>query len=505
MRQIAKMGNPMNNNRELAAFEPKEVFRYFYDICSIPHGSGNTGAIAKYCLDFAGRHGYEAVQDAAGNVILYAGASRGYEHCRPVALQGHLDMVCDKAADCGKDMEQEGVEPVVRGNYLAAEGTTLGADDGIGIAYILAILSMEVPHPPIEAVFTVDEEIGMLGAGALDFSKIQSKRLINIDSEEEGILTVSCAGGVRAECSVKIRRQEREDRVCHSDFRVNVHGLPGGHSGVEIHKKIPNAIKVLAAFLQLLEEDIPFQILDITGGVRDNSIPKQACALLRTEGVQPRRFREKLEKAAERIRKIYKNSPGLAVDFETAGENGTGADTDRLCPIHPQDGRRIIDFLRQAPDGIIEMSREIPDMVESSLNLGVCRTGDSCFTMNYLIRSNAASGKEMLCNQLSECAGGFGGTVAFFADYPAWEFRKESPLLRHMVRAYEEEYGKKPVISGIHAGLECGIFYGRKPELDMVSFGPTLLHVHTPEEKMELGSVLRTWNYLLKILLNMKD
>lgn len=495
----------MNQNYEFAQLEPKEVFQYFREICSIPHGSGNTGAIGRYCLDFASSHGYEACQDGSGNVIIYAQASKGYENCAPLALQAHMDMVCDKTRDCSKDMEKEGIEILVQGDYVTADGTTLGADDGIGMAYIFALLSMDVPHPPIDAVFTVDEEIGMLGANALDLSKLHARRLINMDSEEEGILTVSCAGGVRAECRMKVHRQEKGKTENNQFIRILVRGLPGGHSGVEMHKKIPNAIKVMADFLHSVNGEPRFWLCDISGGVRDNSIPKDASALLSIEKAHKQIFLKKLKRAADTIKKKYKDFDGLVIDMELVRADKVCTEGDKFNFISPQDGKKIMDLLRQTPDGIVKMSDDIEGMVESSLNLGICRLEDSDFVMNYLIRSNAVRGKENICHELSECMARFGGTARYFADYPVWEFRKDSPLLERMVRTYEEEYKKPPVVSGIHAGLECGIFYGNAPELDMVSFGPTLLHVHTPEEKMEIASVQRTWNYLLKILSNLKE
>ncbi len=495
----------MNQNNVLAQLEPKEVFQYFREICSIPHGSGNTGAIAEYCLDFAVSHGYESYQDAAGNIILYAEASKGYENCEPIALQAHLDMVCDKTRDCTKDMKEEGIDILVRGNYLMADGTTLGADDGIGVAYILALLSMDVPHPPIDAVFTADEEIGMLGAGALDMARLRAKRLINLDSEEEGILTVSCAGGVRAECRVRLSCCKKDRTGTHPDIRVVVHGLPGGHSGVEMHKKIPNAIKVLSEVLQPVNRRNRLFLCDIQGGNRDNSIPNEASASFQIEEAEKPYILKEIEKSASAVKKKYKKFTALSIDVELLYQDMAEPDENRMRLIRPKDCDKIIHLLGQAPDGIARMSDDMKGMVESSLNLGVCRIENTDLVMKYLIRSNAAGGKEALCQKLSEFMNRLDGTVKYSADYPVWEFRKDSPLLALMVRTFEEEYKKMPVVSGIHAGLECGMFCGNTPELDMVSFGPTLLHVHTPEEKMELASVRRTWNYLLKILSNIKE
>ncbi|MBO5487288.1 MAG: beta-Ala-His dipeptidase [Eubacterium sp.] len=483
----------MRKNSILEDLEPKEVFQYFQEICNIPHGSGNTEAIAAYCMDFARKNGHKSYQDSRGNVIVYVKASRGYEHCEPVALQGHLDMVCDKTADCKKDMEKEGIHIVTEGNYIMADQTTLGADDGIGIAYLLAVASMNVPHPPLELIFTVDEEIGMLGAQELDLSGLQARRLINLDSEEEGILTVSCAGGVRAEIRIPFRKDKEEKKF----IQIVVRGLPGGHSGVEMHKNIPNAIKLLAELLHSME-GVPFSLCNFQGGARDNSIPKQASAVIGVEENQWELTLECLEKATEKIKEKNSRYTRLCIEIEPT-ESGIGP---FLCR---EDSKRILSFIRHAPDGVFKMSAEMKGMVESSSNLGVCRTEESEVIIKYLIRSNVTEGKDEICRELSRCAGKYGAAVKYYADYPAWEWKKNFPLLDVMIQSYEEEYGEKPVISGIHAGLECGILAGRAPGVDMVSMGPTLLHVHTTEEKMDIASVQRTWQYLLRILHNLKE
>lgn len=474
---------------------PNAVFRYFADICHIPHGSGNTGALGDYCMKFAGDKGLSAYRDAAGNVMIFKDGTPGYENSAPVILQGHLDMVCDKTDTCDTDMLREGIRPVIDGAYIRADGTTLGADDGIAVAYILAVLESDsIAHPPIEALLTVDEEIGMIGASNLDASRLQGKMLINIDSEKEGILTASCAGGIRVRGEIPILYADCEDMdVC----RIAVSGLRGGHSGIDIAKGRKNGIKLLGRLLEYISRTCEIRICALTGGSKENAIPSGAWADVAFQ----KPCRGLIEKAAAAFFEIanaelHSTEPQFGVSVSDCDSYSRCADA--------QSTKTIIFALIQVPDGVQAMSPDIPDMVQTSMNLGIAALSDGYLILRYLIRSNAATGKQKSVERLVYFIEYFDGHVEFSSDYPAWEYRTASPLRDIMVKSYEEMYADKPEIQSIHAGLECGILASKITGLDMISFGPTLESVHTPQERMHIDSAARCWHYLIRVLTNLK-
>lgn len=476
----------------LSELEPKRVFEFFEKICSIPHGSGNTSKIAMYCLEFAAERNLKAVKDDGNNVIIWKDGTKGYENSKPVILQGHFDMVCQKNDGCDIDMTKEGIRLCTDGELIWADGTTLGADDGIAVAYMLALLdSDDIPHPPIEALFTNDEEIGLLGVRSVDASLLRADRLINIDSEEEGILTVSCAGGVRAYCSLELEYISAKENE--SAFEVEISGLKGGHSGIDINQNRKNAHILMGRLLQHIARTVDFTVADLSGGNKTNVIPKYARALICTEGQNSAQLMNSVRRFNEIIREeLLTSEPEVQI-------------TAKLCrmPKEHTNGdstRKIIFTLQQIPDGIQTMSPDIPNMVQTSLNMGELSVDNHTMKMGYLIRSNATTGKQLTVQKLQSFIEYLNGETVFKADYPVWEYKAESPLRDTMAKAYEEVYADKPRIAAIHAGLECGILAGKKPELDMVSFGPTLKNVHTPDESMEVASAARCWKYLLKVL-----
>ncbi|MDE6566727.1 MAG: aminoacyl-histidine dipeptidase [Lachnospiraceae bacterium] len=481
----------------LSELSPKEVFYYFQKLASIPHGSGNTDRIAEFCMDFAGDHGLKARRDHANNVVIFAAGTPGYEKSEAVILQGHLDMVCEQEASCGIDMEKEGVEVCTDGVTVWARGTTLGGDDGIAVAYILAILASDtIPHPPIEALLTSDEEIGMLGARALDVSDLTGKRLINIDSEEEGILCVSCAGGVRAHLEIPFHK-EQVDKNTSQAYRIVVSGLLGGHSGMEIHKQRENAIKLLGNVLSSASRACTFSMVSAAGGGKDNAIPKMAEATVCLQVDQADMLKDSVTEFLELMhQELSTTEPDLLITVEPV-------DMPEQC-MDQESTRRLIFALQQIPDGMQKMSPEIEGMVQTSLNLGSLNTEDNHVSLRYLIRSNTASGKQLVVEKVTAFAEYLGATVTMQSDYPAWEYRVESKLRETMIRTFEEVYQKTPEVTAIHAGLECGILAGKMTDVDMISFGPTLLNVHTPQESMDVASVQRSWQYLLKVLENLR-
>ncbi len=482
---------------QITQLQPNNVFYYFSEISKIPHGSGNTKALADYCINFAEKRGLKSFRDAYGNVILFKDGTSGYEQSEPIILQGHLDMVCEKEPGCLRNMEQEGIALVTDGNYVWADGTTLGGDDGIAVAYMLALLDADdVPHPPIEALFTNDEETGLRGANALDASQLKGRRLINIDSEEEGILTVSCAGGVRVHCDLPITMTKpNSDAVCAQ--RIKIGGLLGGHSGVDIGKCRQNAAKLLAELLYMLSCQTEIYIANVQSGGRVNVIPAAAEAVVcfhKEAEVrvceQISRFNLELKKRCEAVEK------DAFAERENAEVPAFYADK--------QSTQRMIFMLMQSPCGVYAMNPRIPGLVQTSLNLGSVTMENGLFTVGFMIRSNVALEKQTLVNQLKSLTAYIGSTIRLEDDYPAWEYQQKSPLRDTMAEVYEEMYGKAPEICAIHAGLECGILLEKLGEADMVSFGPDMENVHTPGERIRVDSVARCWQYLLRVLERLK-
>ncbi len=460
---------------------PERVLYYFERLCAIPHGSGDTEKISAYCVSVAEKLGLSVRRDALNNVIIKKPASKGYENHPAVILQGHLDMVCEKDPDCPVDFTKDGLSLFVDGDWIGAKGTTLGGDDGIAVAMTLAVLEDDtLPHPPLEAVFTTDEETGMYGAEGIDVSDLNGKILLNIDSECEGILTVSCAGGARAEIVLPLEREKNHLPA----RRIRFHGLQGGHSGVEIDKGRINADVLMGHFLKELPADM--RIAEIFGGTKDNAIPAMAECTVVTEG--------DVEAVAEafRAKNRPETDPGLIVDV-------LPAEACDAC-YTAESSRKIADLLTTVPNGIQAMSRNIEGLVQTSLNLGQLNSSEDALTVTFSVRSSVGAEKVALLKKLEEIALAFGGTFDARGDYPAWEYKEDSILRRTMIRVYEERYGKTPVVEAIHAGLECGFFCHKIPGLDAVSFGPDMRDIHTPRERLSISSVNRTYEYLCHIL-----
>lgn len=472
----------------LENLEPKSVFRFFEDVCAIPHGSRNTKGISDYCADFARERGLEYHQDSDNNIIIIKEATPGYEQAVPMILQGHLDMVCEKDASCTKNMETEGLDLAVDGDYVYAKGTTLGGDDGIAVAMALAILdAQDIPHPRLEAVFTVDEEIGMLGAVSMDVSPLKGKKLLNLDSEVEGVFTVSCAGGNVTNCFLPVVRTPFEGTA----LTVTVSGLQGGHSGVEIHKGRANANMLLGRVLQAMDQAAPLRLVSAQGGMKDNAIPTLSSAQVVVSDEQAARA------AAETMATAFAGEfrvtdPKVTVTVEPC--------QIELAPMDQDSTQKAICMLTCLPNGVQVMSADIPGLVQTSLNLGVLATGEEEIRASFCVRSSVESQKVMLVGRLSALMKQLCGRIEVFGDYSSWEYLADSPLRELMTEVYREQYGKEPSIEAIHAGVECGIFSGKLPGLDCVSIGPDLLEIHTPRERMSISSVQRVWKFVLEVL-----
>lgn len=480
----------------LENLNPKKVFGFFEEISAIPHGSGNIKKIADYCMNFAESRGLKAVREACDNVIIYKDGTSGYENSETVILQGHLDMVCEKESGIDKDMTKEGLELYVDGDWLRAKGTTLGGDDGIAIAYLLAILdSDDIPHPPLEVLLTADEETGMTGAEELNGSLLKGKKLINIDSEEEGFITVSCAGGVRAGVTYSLEYMDVENEM--SALEINVSGLLGGHSGVEIHKRRLNGYIVLGSALSYISKKSEIFIYGLKGGDKTNVIPKSAKAFIVTKTENLSAVTSALKEYEELMKAEY-----------NAFESGLKITADKTALPEGCFSRKstdtIIFVLENSPNGVINAMKNEPDMVISSLNMGELSITNNSLKIGYLIRSNSLSGKKLVSDKLRSFTEFLSGDIVFDSDYPSWEYRENSPLRDIMAKVFEEIYGKKPIITSIHAGLECALLSDKIPDADMVSIGPDMENVHTPDERLNIPSVERTWNYLLSVLKALK-
>ena len=475
-------------SKRLAGLEPASVFDYFEQICAIPHGSRNTRAISDYLVAFAKEQGLRYIQDEADNVILFADGTCGMEDHPPVILQGHMDMVCEKDADCPIDMATQGLDVTHDGQMVFARGTTLGADNGIAVAFGLALLADKtIAHPPLEVVITSDEEIGLLGAAAIDLSQLKGRRLINLDSEGEGVFTVSCAGGATAAITLPVERRA----VYGPCVRLMVDGLQGGHSGTEIDKNRANANKVMGEFLSRIQKIMPLCLTTLAGGTKDNAIPRTCQATVVAMGIHLERINTIAQELQEQVRREYDEPDALVQAFDVDALGGNALST--------QSTSRIIGLLSSHPNGIQAMSADIPGLVQTSLNLGIVKLGDR-FTATSSVRSSVNAEKEALVAQLSQLAQMFEGTYSQSGDYPAWEFKKESTLRQIMVRVYTEMFGEAPEVIALHAGLECGLFSEKIPQLDSVSIGPQMFDVHTSRERLDIGSVERTWQFLLAVL-----
>ena len=473
---------------KLAGLEPASVFGYFEKICSIPHGSGNTKAISDYLVSFAVEHNIRYIQDELNNVILFGKGTQGYEDHPPVILQGHMDMVCEKDADCAIDMATEGLDIAHDGACIYANGTTLGGDNGIAVAYALALLADDtIPHPPLEVIITVDEETGMDGAAGIDLSMLKGKTMINLDSEDEGIFTVSCAGGARGTIHLPVER-----RVVYGPcVKLTVEGLKGGHSGVEIHENRANANKVMGEFLGRVQKLMPLCITKLEGGAKDNAIPRSCQVTLVAMGMYLERINDIAQTLQEEIRSKF-DEPDAVVRGDDVDALGGNALTSECSA-------KLIALLNAAPNGVQSWSEDIAGLVQTSLNLGVVKLDEEAM-LTFAVRSSVNEEKQALLAKLKELADFYDAGYSEMGQYPAWEYRKDSPLREKMIEVFRVMFSETPRVVAIHAGLECGLLSEKIPGLDCVSIGPDMEDIHTSREKLDIASTARTWEFLLEVL-----
>lgn len=478
-------------DKSLEQMDYKGIFKYFSEISKIPRGSGNEVEISEYLVSFAKSRGLMYNKDSANNVIIIKEASPGYENEAAIMLQGHMDMVCEKRKDGTHDFLKDGIKLLVYGDYLHADGTTLGADNGIAVAYILALLSDDnLKHPRIEAVITTDEEVGMNGAKALDLSSLKAEYMINLDSEEEGYLLASCAGGLTGTCTLPLKRVTEEGKV----IKVNIGGLKGGHSGMDIVNNRSNANKILARLLFDLREKATFGVIHMEGGYKDNVIPREAFAKLLIASEDYKQISDSIGEIMQIYKKELESSePELDYGIEDLGDG-------KYEVLHPTSFEKLLFILTQIPYGVQVMSSDIEGLVESSLNLGIFRLEEEEAIICNSVRSSKSSYKYYISNKLKYLVEFLGGDYIVRSEYPAWEYKKESKLREHLKKHYKEMYGKDMKVEAIHAGLECGLIAEKMPGIDIVSIGPDMSRVHTIDERVSISSTIRVYKFLERII-----
>ena len=475
----------------LEQYDYKKVLYYFEQLTKIPHGSGNVKEISDYLVEFAREQGVRCTQDEALNVVMFKEASEGYENAPVLMIQGHMDMVCEKNADSNHDFTKDALELRIVGDDLMANGTTLGGDDGVAVAYIMALVAdKELKHPALELVITTDEETGMDGAKALDMSELKASYLINVDSENEGIVLCSCAGGMRQTCTLPLQRIE-ENGVA---YQIALTGLYGGHSGAEIDKNRVNSIYAMTRMLFELREEVEFSLLDFYGGLKDNAIPREAFATVVVKEEDTALFVKK----AEELKWKYKNELiSIEPNFSVTIQVKERAEYNVLDAISFE---KLLFFLMQAPNGIQRMSGDIAGLVESSLNLGIFNVGEDMAEFHFALRSSSKTYKYFMRDKVEYLISFLGGDCSTHSEYPAWEYRRESKLRELFRKVYYDLYQKEPKMEAIHAGLECGLIAEKMPDLDMIAIGPEMRDIHTPMEALNLPSTIRVYQFLEKLL-----
>jgi len=481
----------------LKNIEPKEVFSFFEIISNIPRGSGNEKEISNYIMSIAIKNNLEVYQDEFLNVIVKKNGTDGYEKSKPVVFQGHMDIVCEKNFDIDIDFLTDSIKLLVKEDMISADGTTLGADNGIAVAYMLALLvSRNIPHPPIEAIFTADEEAGMTGAKNLDYSLINGRWLINLDSEEEGHILTSCAGGLKTDITLPITWFKPKDEF--ANCKIVIKGLKGGHSGADIHFQRANANKLMGRLLNTLLAENLVWINSINGGHMDNAIPRECQVILCFKPENIRIVKGFCETFENMYNKEYENVDN-EIKVQVTDEPNC---IDRV--FSDITATKVVSILMLIPDGVRTVSMDIKGLVESSNNLGVVQTDEKNVVFACAIRSALASRKEIINEELKAVANICGAKYSGTKEYPAWEYKKKSPLRDVLVETYKQMTGQEPKIDAIHAGLECGLFDKNLKDCDMVSIGPDMFDVHTPDERLSISSVGRMWEYIKEILKNLK-
>ncbi|MBU1185438.1 MAG: aminoacyl-histidine dipeptidase [Acidobacteria bacterium] len=477
---------------KLIGLKPEKIWKHFFEILKIPHCSGNEKALGDYVLNFAKQCNLESERDSVGNVVVRKPGTKGLENTPGIILQGHMDMVGEKNSDVDFDFSSDGIKAVVDGEWLRAEGTTLGADNGIGLAASLALMEDDTAvHGPLEFLFTVEEETGLTGATQLKPGFLRGKYLLNLDSEDWGEFTIGCAGGADTEIILPLERRSTADGDA---YLLKLTGFKGGHSGVDIHLGRANAIKCLARILYQVGRDVPFLLVDAVGGNLRNAIPREAWAHVYITDDHRDDFEKKKKAAFDKIVLEYKAvEPTAAVSFEKA-------DDVKLSPLNMESQRSLINLLYAIPHGVVSMHAEMKELVETSSNLAVVRTEKNRAKIICSTRSSVASAIEATRHTIAVICELADADVTLEDGYPGWTPNLASPLLKTMKGIYRNSYNEEPHISAIHAGLECGIIGEKYEGMDMISFGPTIKFPHSPDEKLHIASVSDFWDFLVLVL-----
>lgn len=479
----------------LQKLEPSALWQHFEALNAVPRASKKEEEVIQFILDFAKEINLSAQKDAVGNVIIRKPASLGMEDRKTVVLQSHLDMVHQKNNDTDFDFARQGIQMLVDGDWVKAQGTTLGADNGIGVAAIMALLSSnDIPHPAIEALLTIDEETGMTGAKGLQGGVLTGDILLNLDTEEDTEIDIGCAGGIDVTATLDYTLELLSGGV--TTFEIAVRGLHGGHSGIEIHKGLANANKVLNRILYYLSgSGLDVRIIEIQGGGLRNAIPRESSALIATRGTTLELLSSTLKDKIEAVKKEYANvDAGLEITVSKIADEAEVS----VMPIDVQE--KLIKGIYAAHNGVYRMSVDFADLVETSNNIARVEVKDGKATVKCLTRSSVESSKQDLANALKSCFELMGAKVIFSGDYPGWTPNANSAILDVLVETYKDLFNESPDVVACHAGLECGILGTNYPKMDMISFGPTILGAHSPQERVSISSVQKFWMYLKEIL-----
>ncbi|MFZ4402346.1 MAG: aminoacyl-histidine dipeptidase [Bacteroidales bacterium] len=481
-------------NNPLSKLQPEKIWFYFNEILQIPRPSKKEERIAAYLIDFAKKHNLEAKQDEIGNVYIAKNASKGFENRQTVVLQSHLDMVCEKNSDKNHDFDIDAIQARIEGEWVKANGTTLGGDDGIGIAASLAILASDnIDHGPIECLFTVDEETGLTGAFALSTDLLKGKILLNLDSEDEGEIFIGCAGG--KDTVAELPYSTISTPLNNIAFKVSISGLSGGHSGDDINKGLGNANKLLNRFLWETNNKYSIYLAEINGGNLRNAIPREAYAIFTIAKENEVVLKTDAKKYNDIIRFEYRSTES---ELKFSIENIEIPDLVIESKIQSD----LLNALYACPHGVISMSREIPNFVETSTNLASVKMKDKKIIITTSQRSSVESAKEDICNMVASVFHLIGATVTQGDGYPGWTPNPDSVVLEIAKKSYIHLFNKEPKVLAIHAGLECGLIGEKYPEMDMISYGPTIKGAHSPDERMKIDTVQMFWELTLDILKN---
>ncbi|HLN53203.1 MAG TPA: aminoacyl-histidine dipeptidase [Lentimicrobium sp.] len=478
----------------LTGIEPSRLYHHFEEICKIPRPSKKEEKIAAYLVDFGKRHNLDTIVDKTGNVIIRKPASKGMEHLKSVVLQSHIDMVCEKNSDTVHDFDKDPIQPFIAGEWIKAKGTTLGADDGIGVATQLTILeSTDIPHGPIECLFTVDEETGLTGAFGLDTTVLKSSILLNLDSEDEGEIFIGCAGGIDTVITLPCKMENINKGA--KGFKIKVSGLKGGHSGDDINKGLGNANKILNRLLWEAEKKFGLKVSSFNAGNLRNAIAREGEAIVAVNDQKSVGFIEFLENYELTVKAEYKiTEPDLKVEASEVSlpEKTMSDDTQH----------NLLNSLYACPHGVIAMSASIPNFVETSTNLAAVRTRDETIEITTSQRSSVESAKYNVANMVAAVFNLAGGISVHGEGYPGWTPNPQSEILEIAKSTYEKLFGYSPKVLAIHAGLECGLIGEKYPEMDMISYGPTIKGAHSPDERLNIETVRKFWDFTLEILKN---